>query len=49
VFGLTQTQAGARITGSISDGKLSFSVFADVDRDGFLELFESYHATKWVP
>jgi hypothetical protein len=49
VFGLTQTQAGARITGSISDGKLSFSVFADVDRDGFLELFESYNATKWVP
>ena len=49
VFGLTATQAGARITGSISAGTLSFSVFADFDRDGSLELVETYTGTKFVP
>ena len=49
VFGLTATQAGARITGSISAGTLSFSVFADFNGDGSLELVETYTGTKFVP
>ena len=46
---MTATQAGARITGSIATGTLSFSVFLDFDRDGSLDLAETYTGTKFVP
>jgi hypothetical protein len=49
VFGMTPAQADARITGSIGNGRISFSASADIDRDGFPDLTEHFTGTKWVP